>query len=468
MNQGGRGRSSGGGELVRLPVRWIVLFTGYKATEDYVPAASDGESPALVKEATDICVAFHPHSEIRLFPKEALLFWQAKSTNDWVVTRVSTAPNPDGIRTALEYSSVVLDEDSFRELRYNPFRSRDFELHEKVREQYLGRSKAALWVDVPAEDLTPALSTDSGAQRTTSFYGSSSDNIIPALGADRTASVDNVEKIEKYCAECSMIMKVPATFATWWPSGDPPADYFDIVLHSPPARSLSLRDASDSVAALAAEITAALPRTAGDDTVVSELARTVLSNIDAAQRALSDAVTRLNSETVDQFREHLSDASNAVSQVGTSLNLIVKRLEDRISRTDAARLLRLAQQSEAIGPEFAGIRHPNPFAARKPAPVAATATRLATVGATTSGSAGNWRLYAAGAAAVAVVGGAIALLTHRSAPANTVPLNGPRIVKGSTSAVSAPKPHATPAVDPAIAKAIAAQDSVRRRGKSGC
>jgi hypothetical protein len=50
-----------------MPIRWVVLFTGTTLTADYEPTGSAGESPELVREVSNLCVAFHPHRKSASF-----------------------------------------------------------------------------------------------------------------------------------------------------------------------------------------------------------------------------------------------------------------------------------------------------------------------------------------------------------------------------------------------------------------
>ena len=219
-------------------VRWVVLFTGRTATDDYQPSATVGEKPALVKEVTDVCVAFHPHSDIRLFPTsgEAILFYRAKSTGEWIVTRVATAPNPDGVRTALEYCSVVLTQEDFKRLLGgNPFAAAEKGgLLDRVREHFLSGAKTP----VTAAALTPV-----------ALRGGKLSGEAPPLpfGAEGTSTPENAKIIQDYFAARNPSNGNPPTFATWWSSGGSvPSGCFDIVLRAPVARAVSLRDAAEN------------------------------------------------------------------------------------------------------------------------------------------------------------------------------------------------------------------------------
>jgi hypothetical protein len=338
----------------RFPVRWVVLFTGTKATEDYQPYSSTGEDPALVREVTDMCLAFHPHADIRLFPhdRDVFLFWKAGATGEWVLTRVSLAPNPDGVRTALEYCSLVLPDDELAEVRYNPFRLRDLKIHDLAREQFLKRNLDPIAFELPARASAPS----------SNGTGSSAG---PRISEDSLSTADNVRVLEEYSATHGDSGN-PITFATWWAStGKPPTPgYFDVVLRAAPPKVMTLREAADSASTLAAEAKASLPTPPASDTVAVEMARSLVTGTDAIVNSINAAASGLNTDSLEQFQGHLADASRLAVQVSGDLGAMTRRLGSGLTKIEEAHLTAIAEAYENLSRELLKVRHPNPFAAR--------------------------------------------------------------------------------------------------------
>ncbi|MBC8102230.1 MAG: hypothetical protein H7Z41_06555 [Cytophagales bacterium] len=330
-----------------VPVRWVVLFTGSTVTADYEPTGSAGESPELVREVSSLCVQFHPHSEIRLFPRdrEVYLYWRARSTGDHIITRVSTAPNPDGVRTALEYVSLLFSPEIFMRLGRNPFLVRTLKLPDLVRDAFLANQRDPLLTAVPVAVVSskPAAFTS-----------------IPDNNALSTP--ENVHSLEDYVAAVGAA-KDPPTFASWWTSrGYVPENTFEIVLRAAAPQAMTLREATDLASELAAGVKSALPTVSDGDAVVSGLIVSLLANSDAIIAAISAAADRVNSEGPDQFRQRLADASRKSTQVSSDLASVEKRLDNPASAT---RLAEIAAQYTGLAQEVQKVRHPNPFAARK-------------------------------------------------------------------------------------------------------
>jgi hypothetical protein len=329
-----------------LPVRWVVLFTGTTATADYEPTGSAGESPGLVREVSNLCVQFHPHSEIRLFPRdrEVYLYWRARSTGDHIVTRVSTAPNPDGVRISLEYVSLVFNADTFEKIGNNPFLVRSLKLPDLIREEFLSQKRDPLTVIVPLTEET------------------TSGTIAPSAPENNALSTpENIQALEEFVA--SGTTNPPPTFATWWVSrGHVPENTFQIVLRAATPQAMTLREATDLASEMASGIKSAIPNVSGGDAVVTGLISSLLANSDSIIAEISAAADRVNSEGPDQFREHLTDASRKATQMSSDLAALEKRLSDPAAAT---RLAELAAQYTGFVPEVLKIRHPNPFGGRK-------------------------------------------------------------------------------------------------------
>ena len=419
-----------------LSVRWVVFFTGLGAAEDYQPAASDGETPALVKEVTDLCVALHPHSDIRLFPQDSgvLLFWRAKATKDWVITRVTTAPNPQGLRTALEYCSMVFTDADLRRLEYDPFTVISAGISERVRKQFLEGRTTPVTMASAGPGATAA---SAGAKQ-----GTSTD--IPGLGNDGLASVENFAALRAYCAQRS---QPPVTFTTWWSSAGPlPVGYFDVVLRAAPSAVLTLREAGDAVAALAADVKLTLPKVPPGDPVGAELARNILANADAAKRAVDDASTRINTEGPDPFRDRMVGASRLTAQTASDIMSLVQRLGLATDGTEAARLMEISERSETLAGDLPKVRHPNPFAFR-----AAPPTTVGTASTAPRATSGTTK-YLVPAAAVVLLLGAWYIFS-RNGSAETRPATTTGAATG-TSADRVGGVTATNPVVPATPKAV--------------
>ena len=429
-----RKRGSEGVPAVPQPVRWVVLFTGSKATEDYQPFASAGEPEALIQEVTRMGVAFHPHSEIRLFPtkEDVLLFWQAKSTGDWIVTRVALAPNPQGVRTALEYVSLIFSAADLARLGHDPFRTLALGLHDKVREQFLAKKFEPI-----SASLTVSTTKPSG--------------VVEAAGAvssDRASTPENIAALQALSAGRGEGSPPPPTFATWWASGgDVPSDYFEIVLRAAPIQVLTLREAGEAAGALAAEIKASLPNSPAGDAVAAEMARGLLRNADTVSSEVAGAGSHLNDESADQFRGRLTEAARVAGQVSADLTAYGRRLGGGVIH-DASRLEGWASRYDALARDLPKVRHPNPFAAARNT-TGATSSGAARTGAgsptagnsaakTSNGAGGNGTKYGMIAAAVAVLGlGGFAAMQMKS--------GGGKETAGTAS--TAPAPQSSPHIE---------------------
>jgi hypothetical protein len=424
--------------------RWVVLFTGSGAAEDYQPAASAGEPPALIREITDLCLAFHPLAEIRLFPHEtgATLFWRAKTTGDAIVTRVATAPNPEGVRTALEYCSAVLSDDDLRGFSNDPFAAAD-DLTPRIREQFLGGRtdrvpvRAGDAIQKTANGVAPAASGRPPA--------------VPGLSADRLATAENYAALRAFCARGDT---APPSFATWWSSSASAPDRFEILLRAAPTHSLTLKEASEALARLAADLKAALPDIPAGDAVSIQLARGIVTSADSAGRTVAEAASRLHTEIPEQFRDHLTEAARLATQIATDIGALRGRLEGDVPASVGASLAAIAACCLELSHDLPRVRHPNPFGRR----TAASAPAATASGAPSAPSGGQSRPLAA-AAAVAVLFIGWLVVSHRgSAPARPESPDthgaGPTTAVPQTAVVvpSAPKPVAkAKPVDPTIA-----------------
>ena len=427
-----------------LLVRWVVLFTGTTATADYEPTGSAGETPELVREVSSLCVQFHPHSEIRLFPRdrEVYLYWRARSTGDHVVTRVTTAPNPDGMRTALEYVSLLFDGESFERIGNNPFLIRTLKLADFVRDTFLSQKRDPLSLMVPAGAESAAFAD------------------APDLPDNNALSTpENIQALEEYVA--SGTTETPPTFATWWVSrGYVPENTFQIVLRASTPQAMTLREATDLASEMATRVKSAIPNVSGGDAVAAGLVSALMTNSDAIIAEISAAADRVNSESTDQFREHLADASRKATQMSSDLASLEKRLDNPASAT---RLAELAAQYQGFVPEVLKIRHPNPFGGRKnraPAAFAGSAPAVSAdtrnsngysdsrqnASSTTAGKKNNSGLIGASAAAAAVI---VGLAAWKLAPSTNKPANPGSGGQGSI-ATPAPKQPKPVAVKPSV------------------
>jgi hypothetical protein len=380
----------------RMPVRWVVMFTGSTATADYQPAASAAESPSLVKEVTDMCVAFHPHVDIRLFPKdgEALLFWKARATLDWIVTRVTTAPNPEGTRIALEYCSLVFSDEEFAKLGFNPFRARDFSLHDQVRQQFLNHRVEPLLFALPSDDI------ESGRGYTANGHGANGTNGVVSsptsatpLSADSLSTPENFKALRDYCDSLSRgdAPRPPKTFATWWSShGEPPAGYFEIILRAAVPKPLEIREGKAAIEALVAQTKESLPTAPADDANAVALAQNILKKSDELGVMFSTAASRVNTESADDFRARMDEASAHARGIAEDIGIYRKRLEPTLTTADGARMDELIGRYDLLYREMPKIRHPNPFAvkssdttvSKRVTPPKSNATSVSNVGAT--------------------------------------------------------------------------------------
>ena len=455
---GKNGRGAGVGDTT-LPVRWVVLFTGSTATDDYQPFASAGEPDGLIREVAKMCVDFHPHSEIRLFPKdrETYLFWRAKTTSDWVITRVSTAPNPEGLRVALEYASIVLSDSDFALLRYNPFRTRPLNLHDRVRQQFLSGKYEPFDYALAPEVLPGGSATESGPADK------------PKISADSLSTPENFQALQQFCSRPIEPPAPPPTFATWWASGGPiPEGYFDIVLRAAAPRAASLREVVQGSTTLVAELKEAMPSVPASDNVAGELTRSILDNANQVASGVAGAADRINSDTPDQFRENLATASRQSGQIATDLATLTRRLGTGLAVAERERLLLLSEQYENLGQELPKVRHPNPFsnnlAANRPATPVATVDRSSDRPA----SGGMKPQFIA----IPVIIAGIALAAWKLAPtakpaadttAPPVAIASPAPVASvapAASASPAPVASAAPAADPTLALLQKAQPDI--------
>ncbi|GAB4452081.1 MAG: hypothetical protein OHK0029_02400 [Armatimonadaceae bacterium] len=382
-----------------LPVRWVVMFTGSKATEDYQPSASAAEPSALVQEVTDLCVAFHPHTDIRLFPQdgEAILFWKARTTEDWVVTRVGIAPNPKGLRTALEYCSVVFSDEVFQRIGRNPFRTREFKLHEKARQQFLEQEAEPLDVDladltavvsvppVPAQNGTgeaPLIEiSENGsegaleaeeeqaneADKPAGKPSGSSKVVLLELHEMGKATPANFRALKDYANRVEEKKQTPQTFATWWSStGDVPDGYFDIVLRAVAPKPLNLREAIAEVKALNSYTKESLPNAPAGDAVAASLANSILSKADDLLSRLNSVAARSDMISVGEFQAELAEASGLANQISGDAENFRSRILTSIPRNESAKLDEVADRFGALGRELSKVPHPNPFSAGTP------------------------------------------------------------------------------------------------------
>lgn len=349
---------------ISLPVRWVVLFTGSKATEDYQPAASAAESPALIREVTEMCVDFHPHTDIRHFPQDgdAVLFWRAKSSGDWVVTRVTVAPNPQGLRTALEYCSVVFTAAEFAKIGSNPFHARDLHLHEKVRQAFLSQNLEPLEFDLTGTTVVvqPGLVTANGLGKPSG-----------PLTNGSLSTPENYQALRDLCTRSEEEGKTPPTFATWWSSqGDPPNGAFEIILRAAPPKPLSLREVLAVVKKLNGDTKDMLPSAPADDTVAGELSRGVITKADLLLSTIDSIAARSNVDSVAVYQASMAEAAGQAGQIAGDVERFRSRIIGKAEGVSLDRLTALGAQYTALSKELSKVPHPDPFR-----PVDTTTTR---------------------------------------------------------------------------------------------
>ena len=472
--------TTGGAAGRTSSVRWVVLFTGRKATEDYQPSSSEGEDPALVKEVTNVCLALHPHSEIRLFPQsgEALLYYRAQTTGETVVTRVSTAPNPDGVRTALEYCSLILTASQFGTLLGgDPFvAARATDLFSLVRTRFLSGARTPIAAGTPSAK---------SAAKTAASAATLSDApafTVGAPGEEPLSTEENVAALESYCAAAAAAGKPIPTFATWWSSsGVVPPGIFEIVLRASAARAPTLREATDQLAEFAADLKSSLPKASADDLVANDLTRAILASVGAAQQSVTHAGAHINTETPVQFQTQLTEAALQCENLVRDITALTGRQTSGLDTINTLHLTTLALRAEELTRDLPRVRHPNPFGRRSPAPES-DAENGASTTSSANGSArrdtsntGTAPIYegskgkiAIGVLVAAILGlGVWGLMSHNAPPPKPAPHRPVKRVKKPgvppqnvaatplAGSVATPASHATPL--PAIAILIAKQ-----------
>jgi hypothetical protein len=337
------------------------MFTGSKATEDYQPASSAAESSALVQEVTDLCVAFHPHTDIRLFPQdgEAILFWKSRTAQDWVVTRVSVAPNPKGLRTALEYCSLIFTDEIFARIGRNPFRTRELRLHEKARTQFLEEKSDPVHVDL--SELTAVV-------RPSRANGTGAGILEPNLPNSTASTPENFKALRDYSNYAEDQGQTPKTFATWWSStGDVPNGYFEIVLRAVPPKPLSLREVMVEAKALVAYTKESLPNTSTTDSVASDLSRSILAKTDKLMGALDSVAARSDMDSVSEFQVRMSELSGQSAQIASDIEAFRTRVRQSLDTSESAKLDEAGDRFQNLSRILPKVPHPNPFAAQKAA-----------------------------------------------------------------------------------------------------
>jgi hypothetical protein len=217
------------------------------------------------------------------------------------VTRVSTAPNPDGVRTSLEYVSLLFDAGAFARLGNNPFLVRTLKLPDLVREAFLNHRRDPILVSIPPAAATVPLTVSA-----------------PLPENNALSTPENIQALEAFVAADAT--PLPPTFATWWVSrGHVPENTFQIVLRASIPQAMTLHEATDLAAELASGTKSAIPNVSGGDAVATGLISSLLANSDAIIAEISAAADRVKSESPDQFREHLSDASRKATQMSSDL-----------------------------------------------------------------------------------------------------------------------------------------------------
>jgi hypothetical protein len=254
--------------------------------------------------------------------------------------------------------SLLFDAGAFARLGNNPFQVRILKLPDLVREAFLTHRRDPILVSIPPAPHTVPLTVSA-----------------PLPENNALSTPENIQALEAFVTADAT--PLPPTFATWWVSrGHVPENTFQIVLRASIPQAMTLHEATDLAAELASGTKSAIPNVSGGDAVATGLVSSLLANSDAIIAEISAAADRVNSESPDQFREHLSDASRKATQMSSDLTALGKRLDDPAAAT---RLAELAAQYKGFVPEVLKIRHPNPFGGRKntaPSPSAGTAPAL--------------------------------------------------------------------------------------------
>jgi hypothetical protein len=337
--------SGGPTDTASPTLRWVAFVTGYTPNDDYAPIESEGVGPDLLAEVKDVCVAFHPHNEVRLFPTRhpVYLFWCARTTGEYVVTRVSLATNTTGVRKTLDYFSVLLPPVDFARIGNDPFRTRELALHDHVRERLSAGERSR--VDI--RGVSAVAETVPDASRTAP----------PGLprflsGGEHAPTMETLRELEQYCLQASRAGGIPLTFATWWESGKRvPDGYFEIVMRVRPPHhnSLSLKGAEEGAVALAADILAVLPRNGRD--MENERFHRALGGFVSGLIAALRSAEHLTSE---EFRRAMADSAERIHTIGGK----ILSVGQATAVEDAARLEGLSRRCDQFAADLPRLQHP--------------------------------------------------------------------------------------------------------------
>jgi hypothetical protein len=339
-------------DTVTVPIRWIVSrIEGGKANAIH-SISSYGEPRCLIDEVNGLCAAFHPTGSLHAFPRKTpvLLFWQAQSTGDWIVIRVTLAPGTVGDEESLEYFCLVFDDCTFQALRYNPFRTQSLNLHDRLRTHLMEQHVDALRYFVQRS----AVPTSRRVAKNPN--GAAEAQSIPGIDANRIATATTFRAVQEYCGRWSEAPAPPPTFATWWANeGSDFERYFDLVLRAPQTDAPTLHEVQEAFAALTSELKSALPGPAFDDVITMTEIQYVLRSATAAEHEIARAVAFGDVARPYDMQTHITEARLNLSLLSSRIESLVSRLDTRLTDDEIFRLRRVAEQSLDIAHSLLAI-----------------------------------------------------------------------------------------------------------------
>ena len=305
-----------------VALRWFRFAAGSTPEDDYRPVGSEGVGLKLLAELAQVCVAFHPHNDIRQFPKRrpVLLFFRANATGDSILLRIGLHRSAEGERLSLQYDGLILSATDLRYFGLDPFAPGDWKLFDRVqRAATTDAAGARLQVTRDAMPPSHALPTDADDWTFTS-------------GTERVASDDEVDALERLCRLKAARGVTSPFFATWWESGKPvPPGYFDLVLRAPSPRGLTPRAVEETATRLALDLAA-----------FGETEKSF-----AFQTHVVSALRSCGKMTPPQFHQAMVDTADELGQIGDTLQAAPE----------------LRERCRAFEEELRKLRHPDPFAA---------------------------------------------------------------------------------------------------------
>ena len=272
---------------VHVPVRWIIpSFPAIAATRGHGPIASYGESPDLIEEVTKVCRAFHREVTDDTVASDApvYLFWQARSTGDWIVTQIVASPYAGNPRGTLDYHCLIFDSHTFHVLRYNPFRTHSLNLYAQLRSHVLAGRTDVFRCSIPRRYVP----TSMPEREDSSLPGNA--NGIPGLSSGLPADA-NLRTLETYCYRWTSDPTPPPSFATFWGSDTAAPDCFDLVLRGPETVPVALLNAKKSLDRFVSQLKEAVAHVAPPaDAAIAGLVNCVRSDIQEAQYCSNKAL----------------------------------------------------------------------------------------------------------------------------------------------------------------------------------